>query len=209
MYFDKVFELFNEYDDAVTTAKTDLQKAKQQLPKIYGNGSIYEQKMKEAKELYKTSIENAKRRGIENVTKEFDSVEKKIRAFITAPLPQGFVSTLEAVKAAGKNITKAEAELYLDQYKNNYTAYKTLAACISDMTGGNYYYTRYDSIKNSFDECRRMSTDFFNTYLVNAMSAAFVMTKNSNNPLYLLDNKLEAFMNSSVGICFENPEYNE
>ena len=37
MYFDKVFELFNEYDDAVTTAKTDLQKAKQQLTKIYGN----------------------------------------------------------------------------------------------------------------------------------------------------------------------------
>ena len=197
MYFDKVFKTFQDYTAVVEAAKELWNDTKKQLQKDYGTtGRVYEEKYAAGKALYETSIAEAKQKGLAIVKEEFAKVHETIKDFITTPVPKDFIQTLEAVKTTGKSLSEAEAEVYLEKYKNNYTAYRSLARCMEEQTGKRYYVVVYDAIKNDIEELEAYSTRYFSDTANAYTRALFASEKHS--PVMQLDVTLQNFITKDV-----------
>lgn len=197
MYLDKVLKAFNEYDEVVTAAREMWDSTKKKLMEDYGNvGRIYSEKFEQGKKLYEETVEAAKRKGLAIVETEFERISEIVAEFITTPVPGDFIGTLEAVKATGKGITEAEIVAYLEKYKTNYTAYRSLAKCADELTGKRHYVVVYDAIKNDIADYYKLSKDFFTKYKGNGYMGALLMHKNS--PLNAFDAALVDFMKKDV-----------
>lgn len=204
MYLDKVLKVLNEYETVLEAAAELWNNTKKQLQNDYGNtGRVYKEKYEAGKALYDATVAEARQKGLATVKEEFTKLNGVVRDFITTPVPSDFLTTLEAVRATGKGITEAEAEVYLDKYKNNYTAYRSLANLIEEQTGKKHFVVAYDAIKNEIAEHERIATRYFDSATGSYLRALFSSEKSS--PLLKLDAMLQEFITKDVG-KFTNTE---
>lgn len=83
-------------------------------------------KLNEAKALYESTLQEAREKGVSLAQEEFEKVKNDVMGVITQAVPNDFISTLEALKSSGGNISEIEANAYISKYKGNYTALKSL-----------------------------------------------------------------------------------
>ena len=205
MYLDKVFKALNEYDAVVQAADELWNSTKKQLEYDYGNtGRVYEEKYAAGKALYDATVTEAKQKGLATVKEEFEKLHDVVREFISTPVPSDFIPTLEAVRATGKDITEAEMEIYLEKYKNNYTAYRSLAQSFQEQTGRRHYVVVYDAIKNDIEEHEGYVTRIFSGTANGYVKALFMSEQHS--PLVKLDAALQEFITKDVGSYTDTEE---
>ena len=198
MYFDKIIQALKDFDAIETAAVEVLKETKEKLTEDYGNiGRVYEQESAKARKLYNETIAEAKQKGKAIVKEEIEKINGIVRDFVTTPVPSDFPTTLEAVKAAGKSLTSAEAEAYLEKYKGNYTAYLGLANVIVEARGENVPFVRYDAIKKEIEEYGEMALHVFDQYGRGGYMRA-LFTSDQHTPLKDADAALQRFMREDV-----------
>lgn len=198
MYFDKIIQALKDFDAIETAAVEVLKETKEKLTEDYGNiGRVYEQESAKARRLYNETIAEAKQKGKAIVKEEIEKINGIVRDFVTTPVPSDFPTTLEAVKAAGKSLTSAEAEAYLEKYKGNYTAYLGLANVIVEARGENVPFVRYDAIKREIEEYGEMAMHVFDQYGRGGYMRA-LFTSDQHTPLRDVDIALQRFMKEDV-----------
>lgn len=205
MYFDKIMQALNDFDAIETAAADAWKEAQKKLHEDYGNtGRVFVDEFAKGKELYEKTVAEAKQKGKAIVEEEFERINNIVREFVTAPVPSEFPSTLEAIKTAGKGLTKAEIEAYTEKYKKNYIAYVALTAAISAATGQNFYFKRYDAIKNEIEDYSDLVMKIFDQYGKNSYMRA-LMLSDKHTPLHSLDETLQKFLQEDVA-AFKDPE---
>ena len=198
MYLDRVQKAMEGHYEVAEGAAALFQEAVRKLQDDYGNtGRLYREKFAEAKELYEATVAASREKGQAIVAEEFEKLHNTVREFITRPVPGDFISTLEAIRVTGKDITESEAEVYREKYKNNYTAYLSLSQCLQEQTGKRYYVARYDAIKKDIEEHKELATRFFNAD-ANSYVMALLATP-EKSPMMKFDAALQEFISGDVG----------
>lgn len=197
MYTDKIFKALNEYDSTVTAVTRQWAETRKQLNFDYSNGGrIFDEKYAAGKALYEKALAEAQKKGTAIANEEFAKIHETVRTFISVPVPNDFISTLEAIKATGKDITDEEAGIYLEKYKTNYIACRSLSQNLQELTGKSYFVVVYDAVKKDIEEVesyvRRIFTNTMNGYI----KALF--TSEQHSPLLKLDAALADFMTKDV-----------
>ena len=197
MYTDKIFKALNEYDATVTAVTEQWRSTKKQLNADFGGvGRIFDEKYAAGKALYEAALAEAQNKGIAIANEEFAKLHETVRAFISVPVPNDFISTLEAIKATGKDITEAEAGIYLDKYKTNYTACRSLSQNLQELTGKKYFVIVYDAVKEDIEEVASYVRRIFTNTMSGYIKALFISEQHS--PLLKLDAALTDFMTKDV-----------
>lgn len=135
----------------------------------------------------------------EIVKEEFASVRDKIRSVVTAAPPADFGVTLEAIKAAGKSISSVEASMYLEKYKGNYTAFRSLHEAITQAGKKLDSYVLYpDGILEEMSQGEQMLLNTGREWRgTNYMVALLLSDK---NPILALSEKVEAFISGRYSL---------
>lgn len=205
MYFDKIIQALNDFDTVETAAAEAWQETQKKLSEDYGNtGRVYVDEYAKGKALYDATIAEAKQKGKAIVTEELEKIHGIVQDFVTTPVPSDFTATLEAIRAAGKALSKGEAEVYLKKYKGNYTAYISLTNLVEELTGKKNYFVKYDAIKNDIDEYGGMALKTFDHYGKGSYMRA-LMVSEQHTPLLAIDRALQKFMREDVG-SYVDPE---
>ena len=111
------------------------------------------------------------------------------------PAPTDFLPTLEAIKAAGKNLSADEAALYIQKFGTNYTAYRSLVAAFEDLGVCKVYPVTYDKIKLEMNILRGWAIDFF---MGNGASYQYRLLLADSNPLRTFDANISCFLNGNL-----------
>lgn len=197
MYLDRVQKAFEEHYEVEETAAALWNETVKKLERDYGNvGRVYTEKYEEGKALYDATIAASREKGIAIVKEEFAKLGDIVREFVTSPVPDGFAATLEAIKVVGEGITEAEAEVYLEKYKNNYMACLSLSQCFQNQTGRRYYVARYDAIKNDIAEYEGYAVDYFDNHASGIFKALYASPEQS--PVMKFDVVLQNFIKNDV-----------
>lgn len=199
MYFDKIIQALNDFDTVETAAAEAWKATQKKLSEDYGNtGRVYVDEYAKGKALYDATVAEAKQKGKAVVTEEIQKIHGIVQNFVTTPVPSDFMATLEAIRATGKALSKGEAEVYLEKYKGNYTAYMSLANLINECTGEKVYFVKYDAIKNDIDEYGGMALKTFDQYGMGGYMRALMISE-QHTPLLAIDKALQKFMREDVG----------
>ena len=121
--FEKSLQAVATLDSVLTTANETFKAEQKKLLATLKDPTKQIGEMRKA--LTETEAEQ-KRIFRETVQADFAAVRDKVNAVVTAAPPADFLATLEAIKANGKNITDYEAAAYMEKYKGNYFAFRTL-----------------------------------------------------------------------------------
>ena len=121
--FEKSLQAVATLDSVLTTANETFRTEQKKLLATLKDPTKQIGEMRKA--LTETEDEQ-KRIFRETVQAEFAAVREQVNAVVTAAPPADFLATLEAIKANGKNITDYEAAAYMEKYKGNYFAFRTL-----------------------------------------------------------------------------------
>lgn len=197
MYLDNVINYMKEYEEQVKGLEEVLKKTMKQIESDYGtSGRLYFEKREEAQKLYQTQKELLKSEGLKMVKDTFDNLNSMVDEFITAPVPEGFDNTLNAIKSVGK-LTPEEAQAYMKKFQNNYLASRALLITLTN-TGLKLNLTveNVQAIKNELESAREASRNFFIKYKLGSYQSALMLHEQS--PLKAYDKNLEKFINETV-----------
>jgi ribosomal protein L29 len=110
-----------------------------------------QQKIDEAYQIQNDTIRSSRETALAACTTTFDEIRNKANAVVTMPVSGDLQNTLELLKAL-KNPSKAELEALMEQYKENYFAYRA----ISDALGGKENGYRVATIDDIMDACAEL-----------------------------------------------------
>lgn len=122
-YFDRSLNAFEEFFRVMTDANTAfLKKRSEALERVKEPTKIIGEAQAEFVEIEKEQQEIF----FAIVQEEFDEVRSIVNNVVTAAPPSDFMTTLEAIRALGNNITDYQASAFLEKYKGNFLAYSTI-----------------------------------------------------------------------------------
>lgn len=192
MVLNKVFDTMAVYDSGRKKASEDYTAARKQIQANYGDSKVGREKLAELKASYDAARKQAENNGLAVVKEVFDDLEKKINDAITAPVPADFPATLEAVKATGSALSASEAELYIQKYCGNYTAYRSLVSLFDGLKVCKVFPVTYDHIMHDFNRFRAYAEGFFSNSIGGYMASLFL---SENNPMRVFDAGISSFLN--------------
>ena len=195
MELTKLYDEMKNFSDTMKTASDTFQQTKKKLREDFGNGKVYDQRLAEVKKAYEDAAEEAKQKGLQTVEQEFSKLNEKIQAAVVKSVPADFVPTLEAIKATGKSLTKQEAELYIDKFSDNYTAYRSLISVLDALHICKVYPVTYDSIKADFDKCYSLANGFFRRTIGDYMTMLLMA---ESNPIRKFDESISYFLKGNL-----------
>lgn len=197
MYLDKLYNEIKNYMTTIDGAERTYKAAMDQIKKDYGNtGNIYVQKSDQAKKLYDATREKAFSEGVAVVKETKKNLEKVINEFVTSPVPEDFINTLETLKCVAEVITLEEAEMYMEKYKHNYLASQALA---NIMFKNNLEIKAPISIKGIKEDLERMmelANKFFRDYNSGEYFSTALIYEQSSLMKY--DDALRVFINEDA-----------
>jgi hypothetical protein len=197
MYFDNVIKEINNYNITIEAACEVWNDTRKNLNDNYKIGSsAYEEQYAAGKAIFDAAIEGAKNKGFEIAKEAFAKAKDAVKEFIKKPVPNDFLPTLETIKALGKNITEGEAATYLETYKNNYAAYRSIAQTLEEQTGIKYPVALYDEIKEDIEIYSSYVYRIFGGKPGEYMLRLF--SSEQHSPLIKLDEALTNFTTNSV-----------
>lgn len=196
MLLQKVIDEFNKFDELCKKEHAAYKKKVEQIERDYGNSksNAVQEMLDNAKNSFDMAVESARQAGIKLVEEVFADVDKKVKEHVTVAVPADFIATLETIKAIGKGITESEARLYLEKYKGNYTAFKSLAELINKECGYNIPYSHYDRVINEVERWKNNSKNFFTSYQVSGGNIALFLMIAPNGEFYDFDSELNGFL---------------
>lgn len=190
-----IYSVMADYDRIHKSAMEDYSATEKKIRADYGDSKIGQQKLTEAMNLRDTTIEAAQNTGVEAVEKVFSALTEKLSEAITAPVPADFVSTLEAIKAMGKMLSLAEANMYLQKYNGNYTAYRSLVSVFNGLGMTRFISVSYDEISNEMESCKSLAKNFFKRGISGYMYRVLLA---DDNPLKTFDNAISCFLSGDI-----------
>lgn len=129
----------------------------------------------------------------ETVQAEFAAVRDKVNAVVTAAPPADFLATLEAIKANGKNITDYEAAAFLEKYRSNYFAFRTIHEVLTGAGKSlNSYVMKPDAIANELDQGEKMLLNWGGDWKGSSYMGALL--QNHTNPITALADRVQKFI---------------
>lgn len=156
--FEKSLQAVATLDSVLTTANETFKTERKKLLETLKDPTKQIGEMRQA--LTETEAEQ-KRIFRETVQEEFAAVRDKVNAVVTAAPPADFLTTLEAIKANGKNITDYEAAAFMEKYKGNYFAFRTLHEVLKAAGRKlDSFVMKPDRIVSEMDECEQMLLDW-------------------------------------------------
>lgn len=199
MIFDKTKQAMKDFDSTMAAAKDSYGETKQSVLATYTE-AIATEKLKEAQTALHGIEVKAKESAREAIKADFAEVRSQVNETVTASIPADFVATLEAVKALGSSVTDAEASGYLEKYKGNYMAFRSLLEVLhlAGRCGGIMAVTP-DSIYSHIDEGERIVLEWIQNYKGNDYMSA-LMTSDAHTPINNLVTNVQAFLNGGYAL---------
>lgn len=193
MNFNKTIQALVNYDSVYVTAVKAWREARDSIIKDYA-GENKANRLTDAKTLLDNTLAKAKADTLEAVKADFEAARTAVNAVVTKPVPADFSGDIEAIKAMGDILTANELMIYLDKYKNSYTATRAIAKI--GMNAG-YHDVRFmvvsvDKVLELLRETEAMTLDEVQNKNSVALSYIYrVLISNvENNPLVILSGAL-------------------
>ena len=182
---------------AITKFEEEIRKAEEKYTVerdfITANYKNPEERLQALKETYTEEKEDAKSRCLDAIQLDFNTQRKALHEITTEAMPADFMVTLEALRANGKNIGEYEGTAYIEKYKGNFLALRTLVEMLQGFGKAKGVYVRYpNGIANNMQEVEKMLHKLINTAQVDSMSYALYMSE--TGPLHTLSNDAEIFL---------------
>lgn len=201
--FEKSLNALATLNSVLTTANETFRAERKKLLETLKEPTKQIGEMRNA--LTETEAEQ-KRIFTELVKENFASVRGKIQTVVTAAPPSEFAGTLEAIRAAGKSITDIEASMYLEKYKGNYLAFRTLHEVLTQAGKNLETHLIYpDALLEEMSQGEQMiirtGRDSAGTGTSSYMMA---LLQSDKNPIVSLSEKVEAFLDGRYSL--ENEE---
>lgn len=139
MNFNKTIQALVNYDSVYTTAVKAWREARDNIIKDFA-GENKANRLADAKTLLDNTLARAKADALEAVKADFEAARAAVNAVVTKPVPAEFSADIQAIQAMGDILSANELRIYLDKYKDSYTATRAIAKIGMDA---GYHDTRY------------------------------------------------------------------
>ena len=126
MNFNKTIQALVNYDSVYVTAVKAWREARDSIIKDFA-GENKANRLADAKTLLDNTLAKAKADTLEAVKANFEAARAAVNAVVTKPVPADFSGDIEAIKTRGDMLTFEEINIYMDKYKDSYTATRALA----------------------------------------------------------------------------------
>ena len=177
---------------------TAFAKAKKNLDDTYNPASPqYQTQYEEAKNTYEADVKVITAELLEVVNSAFTSANKKLKAYITAPIPDDLKPVFDHVRNHGDQMTKAEIEVFCERLFDNYSAKRVLFPVYEKATGNKPSFMFYDDIMEQVGEAESVVKHWINNYDPTTYSHAILIAED-NNILNECDNLVTSFLNGEV-----------
>lgn len=177
---------------------TAFAKAKKNLDDTYNPASPqYQTQYEEAKNTYEVDVKAITAELLEVVNSAFTSANKKLKAYITAPIPDDLKPVFDHVRNHGDQMTKAEIEVFCERLFDNYSAKRVLFPVYEKATGNKPSFMFYDDIMEQVNEAEAVVKHWINNYDPTTYSHAILIAED-NNILNECDNQIASFLNGKV-----------
>lgn len=199
-YFEKSLQAVKTLDSALTTANATFNAERKQLmdtlkdpvPQIGAKRKILTETEEQQKRLF-----------AETVRADFAAVRAKVNAIVAAAPPADFLATLEAIKANGKSITDYEAAAFMEKYKGNYFAFRTLHEVLTGAGKNLECYVMYpDRMAQEIDKGEQMLLKWGNEWKGKSYMGALLQHR--TNPITALAEMVQKFTDGKFTV--EDPE---
>lgn len=199
--FEKSLKALATLENVLVTARNNFEEEREKAVKTLREPT---QKIGELREIYTATEAQAKKTFSELVKEDFASVREKIQTVVTTAPPSEFGGTLEAIRAAGKSITNVEASMYMEKYKGNYMAFRTLHEVLTQAGKKLEFHLIYpDGLLEEMSQGEQMVLNTGRDW--NGTSSYMMALLQSNkNPILSLSEKVEAFLDGRYSL--ENEE---
>lgn len=195
--FYKLRKAYEELDLIAQNAVETWKVAEAQIDEEYGHYNLKaaNEKRAEVKEKFEATVESAKKDALQVVEEVFENMDKKTKEKVLVPVPNDYVATLEAIKIAGKDLTRKEADLYLEKFKGNYTAYRSLVNHFKTVCGFEINDIQYyDAMIDGVEEYHREITYLFNNYSVQASNLGLSLAFSEGGEFAMFVKRLEEYL---------------
>ena len=177
---------------------TAFAKAKKNLDDTYNPASPqYQTQYEEAKNTNEADVKAITAELLEVVNSAFTSANKKLKAYITAPIPDDLKPVFDHVRNHGDQMTKAEIEVFCERLFDNYSAKRVLFPVYEKATGNKPSFMFYDDIMERVSEAESVVKHWINSYDPTTYSHAILIAED-NNILDECDNQIASFLNGKV-----------
>lgn len=188
--FEKSLQAVATLDSVLTTARNTFRTEQKKLLATLKDPAKQIGEMRTA--LNETEAEQ-KRIFNETVQAEFAAVRDKVNAIVTAAPPADFMATLEAIKASGKNITDYEAAAFMEKYRSNYFASRTIHEVLTAAGKKlDFFMMKPDAISEEMKIGEQMLLNWCRTWEENSYMGALL--QNPKNPITHLAGTVQQFL---------------
>lgn len=188
-YFEKSLQAVATLDSVLTTANEVFRTEQKKLLATLKDPTKQIGEMRKA--LTETEAEQ-KRIFCETVHADFATVRAAVNAVVTTAPPVDFLTTLEAIKANGKDITNYEATAFIEKYKGNYFAFRTLHEVMAKAGKNLGSYVMYpDRMAQEIDQGEKMLLDWGREWKGSDFIGALL--QNRTNPITALAEMVQEF----------------
>lgn len=188
-FFEKSLQAVKILDSALTTANETFYAERKKLLDTLIDPA---KQIGEMRNLLTETEREQKRIFCETVQADFAAVRAAVASVVTAAPPADFPATLEAIKANGKNITDYEAAAFMEKYKGNYFAFRTLHEVLTNAGRDLDCYVMYpDRMAREIDQGEKMLLNWGREWKGNSYMGA--LFQNRTNPITALAEMVQKF----------------
>lgn len=191
----KITEALKAHRECVQQARTMYEGVEKALWAEYQNRNApgYTSRNKEALRIRDEAIQTSRQQTMQVCMGELDEMRGKIRAFAASPVDPSFPAAMAALQAM-KNPTKAELDLIVGQYSNNYLCYRA----ICDTLGGSAAGFRTITLDDMLGECDNVQKAIekamngnVEAYNFRVLEAGYLIGQLEENCTYFLDGNFD------------------
>ncbi len=188
-FFEKSLQAVKNLDSALTTANETFCAERKKLLDTLKDPA---KQIGELRDALTATEQEQKRIFRETVQADFAAVRAAVNAIVTAAPPADFLATLEAIKANGRSITDYEAAAYMEKYKDNYFAFRTLHEVLTNAGKQLDCFVMYpDRMASNIDEGETMLLNWGREWKGNSYMGALLM--HHTNPITSLADTVQKF----------------
>lgn len=128
---EKIKSTVKDYSEKYNEYTKEFEKRKKYIDANYTrDGGRWAEQYKAIKTMYDNQVLNAKKSGIETVSKIFEEVRSKLRSKITEGVKPEIIAELELLRTT--KVTEEDIKAYLDKYYSSYLICKVLKEIAED-----------------------------------------------------------------------------
>ena len=191
--FKKTLSAVKDFSTAMKTAHETHATAKEKILANY-IGRMMGEKLGEINAVLQ-AVETEQKAALRKVLEEdFASAKEQINSKAVADAPGDFISTLEAIKTLGSNMTDYEIKAYLEKYRSSYIAARAIAEEMGKHKNrsGQFTIIRPDQIAQDVDKVHGQLKNWIQTWTPNSYMSRLMVA--DTNILTGLDDRVQEWL---------------